>query len=53
MEHLIIKKQDDGFYSIRAEEGYAVFSIELKRTFPEAVVNKREINSFTAIPINS
>ena len=51
MEHLIIKKQDDGFYSIRAEEGYAVFSIALGRIVDEAVVEEKNIDKFIAVEV--
>lgn len=48
MEHIIITQLDDDFVRLTAEQGYSLYSKNLRRTVSEAVVAAEKIRDFEA-----
>lgn len=51
MEHVKISPYKDGFFSLRAENGYRLFDTASQRFFSEAVVKPNEVKNFKSVKV--
>lgn len=48
MEHIIIKDLNNGYFRLRPEKGYKLFSLDMNGYVSEAVVKEEKFNRFRA-----
>lgn len=51
MEHITIQELNNCFVRLLPDEGYAIYSLSLKRVMDDVIVNSTEINNFKAVQI--
>ena len=50
MKNIIVTDLHNGFFDLRAEEGYQLVSLLVERVVSEAVVKQSQFKDFKAVP---